>query len=152
LTDAANAWRELLKKSGEQAPWRNAVEQRLAAVEKETGPAPAEERTGKTNTADAGASAGKNTLRGPTQEDVSAAGQMSATDRSAMIKQMVSGLAERLKSDGGSVDEWTRLIRSYVVLGDKQAASSALSEARGAFANDQKALASLGELASSLGL
>ena len=152
LTDAANAWRELLKMGGEQAPWRSAVEQRLAAVEKETGSAPAEERAGKTNTADAGASADKDTLRGPTQEDISAAGQMSASDRSAMIKQMVSGLAERLKSDGGSVDEWTRLIRSYVVLGDKQAASNALSEARGAFANDQKALASLGELASSLGL
>ena len=150
--DAAKAWRVLLQKGDEQSPWRGAVKQRLAAVEQKAGLGGKEERSEETRTADASTKSGENSLRGPTQEDISAAGQMSASDRSAMIKQMVSGLAERLKSDGGSVDEWNRLVRSYMVLGDKQAAEKALADARAAFSDDTKALASLGEMASSLGL
>lgn len=35
----------------------------------------------------------------------------------AMVEAMVSGLAQRLQSEGGTVDEWVRLVRSYTVLG-----------------------------------
>jgi cytochrome c-type biogenesis protein CcmH len=69
-----------------------------------------------------------------------------------MIAQMVAGLAERLKNEGGSIDEWKRLVRSYIVLGRKQEAVKALGVARGAFTDDPKSLASLDELANSLGL
>ncbi len=54
---------------------------------------------------------------GPTQEDVAAAAEMDEADRDDMIVQMVEGLAERLYADGGSVEEWARLIRSRAVLG-----------------------------------
>ncbi len=161
FAEAAQAWRDLLKRGQDgPAPWKEAVKQRLAAVEERVGDPPLRQGAPQTarnqaterETAQAPAGPEQGGLRGPTQDDISAANQMSASDRSAMISQMVSGLAERLKSDGGSVDEWQRLVRSYMVLGDKQAAAKALSDARGAFANDPGALASLGELANSLGL
>jgi cytochrome c-type biogenesis protein CcmH len=145
--EAAQAWRKLLKQSGENAPWREAVQQRLAAVEQRAGLArsenPAAAPIKKPGTA---------MVKGPSQEDVAAAQGMSSTDRSAMIAQMVAGLAERLKSDGGNIEEWKRLVRSYAVLGKKQDAVKALNDARGAFSEDPKSLASLSDLAKSLGL
>ncbi|MDA7947702.1 MAG: c-type cytochrome biogenesis protein CcmI [Hyphomicrobiaceae bacterium] len=147
FAEAAEAWRNLLKKGDGQAPWHEAVKQRLAAVEEKTGSSAPKPSKPETRTARAGSGPEKPEFRGPTREDIAAAGQLSASDRSAMVNQMVSGLADRLKSEGGSVDEWRRLIRSYMVLGDKQAAAKALSNARSAYANDQSALASLGEFA-----
>lgn len=144
FVQAVEAWRKLLAKGNDSAPWRKAVEQRLAVAETKAGT-----RKDKPVTEVA---SGSDALKGPSQEEVAAAREMTATDRSAMIKQMVSGLAERLRSDGGSVDEWQRLVRSYMVLEDKQAAANALSEARGAFKDDPKALAALASLATSLGI
>lgn len=46
-----------------------------------------------------------------------------------MIGQMVSGLADRLAADGGSVEEWTQLVRAYLVLGDADSAQTAYDNA-----------------------
>lgn len=46
-----------------------------------------------------------------------------------MIGQMVSGLAERLAADGGSVEEWMQLVRAYLVLGDTAKAQAAYDDA-----------------------
>ena len=46
-----------------------------------------------------------------------------------MIGQMVSGLAERLAAEGGSVEEWTQLVRAYLVLGDTARAQAAYDDA-----------------------
>lgn len=46
-----------------------------------------------------------------------------------MIGQMVSGLAARLDASGGSVAEWTQLVRAYLVLGDKDKAQAAFDSA-----------------------
>jgi cytochrome c-type biogenesis protein CcmH len=46
-----------------------------------------------------------------------------------MIGQMVSGLAERLATEGGSVEEWTQLVRAYLVLGDTDSAQAAYDDA-----------------------
>jgi cytochrome c-type biogenesis protein CcmH len=69
-----------------------------------------------------------------------------------MINQMVDGLAARLKDNGKDLDGWMRLVRSYVVLGRREEATTALASARGAFAGDEKSLAELNVLAESLGL
>ena len=45
------------------------------------------------------------------------AAQMSPEDRQAMIENMVDGLAARLYENGGTPDEWARLIRSRRNLG-----------------------------------
>lgn len=53
----------------------------------------------------------------------------SDTQQAEMIGQMVSGLADRLAQGGGSVEEWTQLVRAYLVLGDKAKAQQALDDA-----------------------
>ncbi|MBD8065318.1 c-type cytochrome biogenesis protein CcmI [Devosia sp. PTR5] len=51
------------------------------------------------------------------------------TDQQAMIGQMVAGLAARLEQQGGSIEEWTQLVRAYLVLGDKDKAQAAYDDA-----------------------
>jgi cytochrome c-type biogenesis protein CcmH len=144
---AAKAWRDLLSRSADDAPWREAVEQRLAAIEQRSGIS-----AGKMPPAGADAKPGEVLAKGPSQGDIVAARDMSSSDRSAMIAGMVAGLSERLRSEGGSVDEWKRLVRSFSVLGRKQEAVKALADARSALSKDPKSLETLNKLANSLGL
>ena len=69
-----------------------------------------------------------------------------------MIEGMVSKLATRLASNGGGVDEWSRLIRAYAVLHEADKAKAALIEAHKALGSDANAVASLDALARDLGL
>lgn len=46
-----------------------------------------------------------------------------------MIGQMVSGLVSRLAEQGGSIEEWTQLVRAYLVLGDLASAQQTLDSA-----------------------
>ncbi|RBP00938.1 cytochrome c-type biogenesis protein CcmH [Roseiarcus fermentans] len=70
----------------------------------------------------------------------------------AMIEGMVNRLASRLATNGGSLDEWARLIRAYTVLHQGDKARAALADARKALAPDADAGASLDALARDLGL
>ncbi|MBL4720737.1 MAG: tetratricopeptide repeat protein, partial [Alphaproteobacteria bacterium] len=65
----------------------------------------------------------------PSREQVADAQNMSAEDRSAMIKSMVERLAERLESEPEDIEGWTRLARSYNVLGKPEKARDALAKA-----------------------
>jgi len=51
------------------------------------------------------------------------------------IAGMVEGLSSRLLSSGGTIDEWTRLVRSRLVLGQTEAAQQAYDAARKAYPN-----------------
>ena len=42
-----------------------------------------------------------------------------------MIKGMVERLAERLGKDGSDIEGWLRLVRSYMVLGERERALAA---------------------------
>ncbi|MGJ8528463.1 c-type cytochrome biogenesis protein CcmI [Maritalea sp.] len=77
---------------------------------------------------------------GPSDEDVKAAAEMSDADRGEMINNMVAGLSERLLNEGGSPQEWQRLLRARVVQGDLDAAKMALGAARTNLAADAPAL------------
>lgn len=68
------------------------------------------------------------------------------------IGAMVAGLAARLKADPSDAQGWQRLIRAYVVLGDRDKAHAALSDARKAAAGHDDQLASLDAEARELGL
>jgi len=57
----------------------------------------------------------------------------SAEEQQAMIAQMVTGLADRLAESGGSVEEWTQLVRAYLVLGDTDKAQAAYAAAVAAY-------------------
>jgi cytochrome c-type biogenesis protein CcmH len=69
-----------------------------------------------------------------------------------MIQEMVAGLATRLEKDGGGREEWQRLIRSYWVLGRRNAALEALAGARRQFEGDEAELATLDAFARDLGV
>jgi cytochrome c-type biogenesis protein CcmH len=56
------------------------------------------------------------------------------------IAGMVDGLAARLDAQGGTADEWARLLRSYAVLGDRPKAEAALAKARKGLARDPAGL------------
>lgn len=62
--------------------------------------------------------------------------------QSAAIHGMVDGLAARLNKDGGPLDDWTKLVRSEIVLGDLVAAQKAYDLAKKAYpdAGDRAAL------------
>jgi len=57
----------------------------------------------------------------------------------------------RLRSNGGSVDEWTKLVRSYAVLGDKEATAKAIDDARKDMGSDAQAIAAINDMARKLG-
>lgn len=148
--EAAAAWREMLKHGSENARWRPVVKERLRVAEAKISGEDAKPPT----SPDTNQTAEKNedAAPGPTQEQVAAASQMSAGDRSAMINQMVDGLAARLKDDGNDLKGWLRLVRAYTVLGKRDAAETALTDARRNFAGNETALTELKALADSLGL
>jgi cytochrome c-type biogenesis protein CcmH len=74
--------------------------------------------------------------RGPGPQDVKAAEAMSPEDRSAMIKGMVDGLAQRLEQSPRDANGWIKLIRSRMVLGETELAKQALSHGVETFADD----------------
>lgn len=79
---------------------------------------------------------------GPTREQMEAARNMSAEDRQAMIRNMVDGLAEKLKENPGDVAGWLRLGRARGVLGDRAAAKDAYAKAAALRPDDVEILVS----------
>jgi cytochrome c-type biogenesis protein CcmH len=51
----------------------------------------------------------------------------------AAVAAMVDGLAQRLLQNGGSIEEWTRLVRSRLVQGQSELAQQAYDAARKAY-------------------
>jgi cytochrome c-type biogenesis protein CcmH len=68
------------------------------------------------------------------------------------IAGMVAGLASRLEAQGGSAEEWARLMRSYAVLGQRDKATDAAKRAREALAQDTEALKTIDSMAQELKL
>ena len=69
-----------------------------------------------------------------------------------MIEGMVDQLDSRLTENGGSVEEWQRLIRARVVLNQEETAKLDLVRAVKAFANDEEKINLLRALAAELNL
>ncbi len=121
--DAIRAYDALAADATPDAPWLGAVKARLAALKGE-----------------------------PPPQSAATAPALGSDEQKAMIEGMVNRLATRLASSGGSVDEWSRLIRAYTVLHEADKAKSALADARKALAPDANAVAGLDALARDLGL
>ena len=73
-------------------------------------------------------------------------------ERSNAIRGMVGGLAEKLSKNGNDLQGWLQLIRSYVVLGERQKAEAAAASARAQLAGDAQAPARIDGLVGQLGL
>ncbi len=65
---------------------------------------------------------------------------------------MVDGLAERLERSPRDVEGWTRLMRSRVVLGEREVAASAFETALEVFKDDSEASSQVVAMAIELGL
>jgi cytochrome c-type biogenesis protein CcmH len=89
---------------------------------------------------------------GPSAADVAAAGSMSEKDRGDMIRGMVARLADKLKEDGGDLAGWQRLLRAYMVLGERAKAQTAAGDAKKALVSDPDKLRQLGDTIKSMGL
>jgi cytochrome c-type biogenesis protein CcmH len=89
---------------------------------------------------------------GPSPAQAAAVQAMPAGDQQAMIRQMVDGLAARLKDNPRDEAGWQRLIRSRIVLGDKPAAEQARAAALAAFKDDAAAQARITASAREAGL
>jgi cytochrome c-type biogenesis protein CcmH len=125
--DAAAIWRALLAKAPADAPWRSLVQSSLARV-------------------------GGGTMPALSDETIAASKDMNEGDRNAMVRGMVERLATRLKQNGDDVEGWLRLVRAYLVMGDRDRAVGASSDARQAVANDAERLRQLNQGLKTLGL
>jgi len=125
--DAAAIWRAVLAKAPADAPWRPLVQDALTRV-------------------------GGSVAPPLSTEAMAVAKDMSDPDRNEMIRGMVDRLATRLKQNGNDVEGWLRLMRAYMVMGERAKAASALTDARQAVASDAERLRQLNEGAKNLGL
>ena len=82
-------------------------------------------------------------MPGPSAADMAAAAKMSGDQQNEMIRGMVAKLADKLKADGSDLAGWERLLRAYVVLGDRDKAQAAAADARKALASDPDKLRQL---------
>ncbi len=64
---------------------------------------------------------------------------MPALERDAAIRSMVDGLANRLESSPRDADGWVQLMRSRIVLGEREVAATAFRKALEVFVDDQAA-------------
>jgi cytochrome c-type biogenesis protein CcmH len=121
--DAVSVWRAMVASAPEGAPWVGFVRSELARLE-----------------------------GGPGPEDVAAAADLGPEQRMTMIRGMVEKLSDRLHHDGTDLEGWLRLVRSYMVLGERDKARAAAGEARHALASDPEKLRQIDELIRGLGL
>ncbi|MEC3863373.1 c-type cytochrome biogenesis protein CcmI [Mesobacterium sp. TK19101] len=91
-------------------------------------------------------------LPGPTQQDVQNAQNMTPEERQEMITNMVAQLEERLMTEGGSPQEWARLLNTLTVLGDKARAQAAWDKAQDALSGNPGGLAVVQMAAQQAGL
>lgn len=78
------------------------------------------------------------------------ASELSASERSEMISQMVASLANRLEDNPDDIVGWERLVRSYMVLGRKEDALSSIAKARSNFPNNLEFIQKLEKIEASL--
>jgi cytochrome c-type biogenesis protein CcmH len=121
--DAAfEIWRTLLEESPPDAGWVPPIRAQIEDMAMRTGvsytlPDP-------------------NALAGPDADAIAAAQDMTPEDRQNMIQGMVAGLSERLATDGGSADEWARLINALAILNRLDEADAIWDEAKVVFKDD----------------
>jgi cytochrome c-type biogenesis protein CcmH len=88
----------------------------------------------------------------PTPEAMASIQALPADQQQKMIREMVEGLAKRLRERPIDEEGWVRLIRSRVVLGEQQTAREDLARALAAFAGDASAGARIAAAAKELGV
>ncbi|MEO0865771.1 MAG: c-type cytochrome biogenesis protein CcmI, partial [Pseudomonadota bacterium] len=135
---ALRIWDQLLREGPADAPWIPAIEAQIDNTAMRAGVNYARPAIG--------------TGRGPTQDQVAAAQDMTPAERMEMIEGMVAGLSDRLATDGGPVEDWVQLISALGVLGRMEDAALILANAREVFGDDPSAVDMLARVADRVGL
>lgn len=128
--EALRIWRGLVAKGPADAPWVGFVQRNIDTI------------------------AGVDGSKAPalSKEQVEGVVSQDAESQQQIIRGMVDGLAERLSGGDGTVDDWVRLARSRMVLGEKDEAAKALDGAAKQFAGDNAALTHIDGARRDLGL
>ncbi len=129
-------WEPLLRDSPPDAPWIAPIRAQIADVAA---------RAGIEYTL-------PDALPGPDADALTAAGEMSEEDRQAMIEGMVAQLGSRLATEGGTVEEWARLISSLATLNRMDEAQEIYAEALEVFDGSPSQQSFLREAALNAGL
>lgn len=127
---AARQWNAIVNNDKIDGSWRVAAAQSMARLARENTLA----------------------LPGPDEQAIKDAEQMGEDDRQAMIAGMVEQLDSRLEGNAGTIEEWQRLIRARMVLGQEDEAIAALERATSAFESDPQKQAQIHTFAEKLGL
>jgi len=109
-------WENLLSEGPDDAPWIPLIKEQIMDVARL-----------------AGVNLSQDQLPGPSSDQIKSAENMSDVDRKEMIEGMVATLSNRLANEGGTVNEWARLIRALGVLGETANASKIWIEAQTIF-------------------
>lgn len=144
---AVTDWIALLKDTPPGAPWevdlRRTIQQvadkhKIAIADRMPAPVQIAAATGG--------------IPGPTPEQLAAASAIPPGEQSEMARGMVDRLANRLKTNPKDGDGWMRLMRARMVLGEPDAANTALRSGLAAFQGDATTQASLKRAAQELGV
>src|SRR3974390_3237774 len=127
--DAAQIWRNMIAAAPAGAPWLGLVRESLARIEGELAEA-----------------------AGPSADDLEAAAKLTPKQQTDMIRSMVNRLAGRLEENGSDLDGWLKLVRAYTILGERDKANAAVSDARRALGRDVDKLRRIDDLVKDLGL
>lgn len=101
---AVTMWRAILVGAPADAPWAEFIQQEVTRLGGGTGPSE--------------------------EEGVAATSDLPPDQRTAMIRGVVARLEEHLNREGSELVGWLRLVRSYMVLGDRDRAPAAAGAAR----------------------
>ncbi|MBY5933993.1 c-type cytochrome biogenesis protein CcmI [Tateyamaria omphalii] len=135
---ALRIWDQLLREGPADAPWIGPVSAQIEDIAMRAGVNYAIPAIG--------------TGRGPSADQIEAAQDLSPAERMEMIQGMVSGLSDRLATEGGPVEDWAQLISALGVLGQMDQARAILINARDVFGDDPRAADILSEVADRVGL
>ncbi len=118
---AFRLWQQLLEDSAPDAPWVAPIRSQIEFVAMRAG-------VNYTLPPASGGSAPR-----LSDADIEAAREMPPEARAEMIEGMVAGLSQRLAQQGGSAQDWARLIAAHGVLGNLDQASGIWTEAQAVF-------------------
>lgn len=122
-------WRDVLQSAAPDSPWVDPIRTDIAALAEVAGvryePPAAPMAAG---------------APGPDAAAMAAAADMTDAERAEMVAGMVGQLDARLTADGGSPEEWARLVSSYAVMGKPEEARGALDRARTALKDQPEAV------------
>ncbi|MEM8655985.1 MAG: c-type cytochrome biogenesis protein CcmI [Pseudomonadota bacterium] len=135
---ALRIWDQLLREGPASAPWIGPVSAQIEDIAMRAGVNYAIPAIG--------------TGRGPSADQIEAAEGLSPAERMEMIQGMVTGLSDRLATEGGPVEDWAQLISALGVLGQMDQARAILINAREVFGDDPRAKDILSRTADRVGL